>query len=347
MASNGRAGRTDGTIIGRVAATAALLAVAAAALTADPRTLRGADRELFQNGGFEDGVAGWNALDLSGGCTFESDEKVRQSGKRSLRITKAAAGRTDFLKQSARLPGGVAEVRVACAYRVDKGARLEATVYFFDAASATIGKGDVVLFGSGPTKGFEKAALRMDVPKGAVGVGVNVKMTTPGVAWVDAFTVACDGAPPGPPAIANGDFESGLDGWTPLEHGSGTAVLAADTSVRTGGRASARIARTSRRLQPEDGIASEVLFERDPGRVRVRFQARADGDARAAVVLQAFDARAVCLATARHPVRAGAAFSAGAAELAAPDGTRRVVVSLVVEGEGTAWFDDVALAGGK
>jgi len=44
----------------------------------------GAGQELFTNGGFEDGLAGWRALNQSGGARFALDADVVRSGERSL-----------------------------------------------------------------------------------------------------------------------------------------------------------------------------------------------------------------------------------------------------------------------
>src|SRR5687768_14187356 len=113
-------------------AAGALLAATGVAWAAPPET------PLLQNGDFEQGIAGWRVLNMSGEALFEPDTKVRHSGKQSLRIEKNGPGQQDWLKQSASLPMGVKEVRAVCWFKVDKGARAEVTVYFFDGADATI-----------------------------------------------------------------------------------------------------------------------------------------------------------------------------------------------------------------
>jgi hypothetical protein len=324
----------------------AWIAVAVVTLIALPASAGPPEVQLLENGDFERGLAGWRALDMSGQCKFEADTKTRQSGKQSMRVEKSGPGRPDFLKQSAELPAGAKEVHATCWFKVDKGARAEVTVYFFDAAGATIGKGDLALVAAGPNKKFEKAEERYEVPKGASGVGVNVMAKGAGVFWIDGLEIACAGvaATAGPPAVVNGGFESGLDGWKPLAFGSDSAEAKEDAAVHGEGKASARIARTSARLLPEDGLSTEVIAGADLGKVRLQCQARTQGDARAAIALQAFDEKGVCVATARAPITPPEdQFAAGEIALATPAGARKLVVSLIVVGAGTAWFDDVAL----
>jgi hypothetical protein len=320
----------------------ALVAVAAGAAVAGKGDA--AEVDLVQNGGFESGVAGWRALNLSGQCSFESDAKEKKSGKHSLRIDKSGPGKPDWLKQSADLPGGVKDVRAAVWFKVEKGARADVTVYFFDAAGETIGKGDIALVSAGATKKWERAEERFEVPKGATGVGVNVKVTTKGTFWLDGLELKVAGAGGAAAGLANGGFESDLDGWRAVEPASGTAEARADASVRASGKASARIARASARLFPEDGLVTDVLLPGDAAKLRVAFQARVDGVARAAVILQALDERGVCVASVRAPAGIGAGrFGPGEATLDAPKGSRKLVVYLLASGAGTVWFDDVAL----
>ena len=320
-------------------------AVATAAVAAHSAVGAPAERKLLKNGDFESGVAGWTVLNQSGLCEFEPDTKVKQTGKQGLRVQKSGPGTADWLKQSATLPAGAKDVRATCWFKVDKGARADVTVYFFDAKGDTIGKGDMALVGSGPNKKWEQADEKYAVPKGATGIGVNVKVAAAGTFWLDGLELFVAGAAPGGPlALANGGFEAGLDGWTPLAFGSESAATKADAAVHAEGKAAAQIVRASPRLFPEDGLAAEVVCDESPGKVRLRFQQRADGDARAAVVLQAFDANDACIATERAPLAGEPGkFAAGTLALAAPPGTQRLVVSLVVGGAGTAWFDDVTL----
>lgn len=333
-----------------VAATVAGLAVAVAACAwAAPNEI-----ELFTNGDFEEGIAGWQPLDQSRKCRFEPDTKVKQSGTQSLRITKSGPGDEDFVKQSAQLPSGAKEVRAACWFKVEKGARAAVTVYFFNAKGDTIGKGDLSLVNSGATKKFEKAEERFEVPKGATGVGVNVRMTAPGTIWVDGFEIACADASGGaaaatPGSIVNGGFESQLDGWRTLAFGSETATTKADATVKCEGKASLRVDRTSPRLQREDGLWTGVAGGRELGLQRLRFQVRTEGDARASAVVQALDADDLCIATLRGaaPAAARGAFVPVEIAVEPPAGSRRLVISLVVTGAGTAWFDDLVLEPAK
>ncbi len=304
------------------------------------------ERKLLRNGDFESGIGEWRIVDRSGSLTVENDTKVKQGGKQSLRIARSGPGGPDWIKQSAPVPVGAREVHATCWFKVDKGARADVSVYYFDGKGETIGKGDMSLVSEAANKKWAKADERFAVPKGATGVGVNVKVTTEGTFWLDDLELSvAAGASNAPLALANGGFESGLDGWQPLPFGSGVTDAKADPSARVGGKASLRIDRASPRLAPEEGLWADVFCDSDPGKVRLTFQARLSDAVRATVVLQTFDAADICTATERAAVSAGTGkFAAGTLLLAAPAGTKRLTVSLCVAGAGTAWFDDLVLA---
>ena len=121
-------------LVSSLALLAALLPPAPAA-----SVQRGPGIELFQNGGFEDGLTGWRVLNMSGSTTFELDARVRNSGQRGLKIERSGSpGRVDFLKQSADLGVRSGKVEVSLTYRLNDEGRVAADVYFFDAQGQTI-----------------------------------------------------------------------------------------------------------------------------------------------------------------------------------------------------------------
>jgi hypothetical protein len=317
------------------------------ALAAGAPSAAAADASLLANGDFEDGIKGWRVVDPSGQCSFEPDGKVHRVGKQSLRVEKAGNQGKGFLKQTVALPEGVKELRAVCWFKVDKGARADVNVYFVGPdGESTIGKGYVPLVGSGPNKKWEKAEERLEVPKGATSVGVNVEVTAKGTFWIDGFEITFKGAAAAPVlGLQNGGFEDGLDGWRPLEFGTGATEATADKGVHAEGRSAARLVRASPRLLPEDGLSADVVLAGGAKAQRLAFQARVEDDARASVAVQAFDEKGICVATARTAVAPEPKkFVPGSVVLEVPKGAKRLVVSLIVVGAGTVWFDDVTLA---
>src|SRR5213083_3014707 len=120
-------------------------------------SIGGESHELFKNGGFEDGLEGWNALNMSNGATFELDAKVKHSGKQSLRFERKGQGKPDFLKISADLPAKKGKVALSIAYKVDKDSRLHVDAYFFNATVDFLGKGQMQVVQAKTTKAFEVA----------------------------------------------------------------------------------------------------------------------------------------------------------------------------------------------
>lgn len=308
-------------------------------------------RELFQNGGFESGVDGWRTLDMSQGAAFVIDDKVKQSGKQSLRFEKKGSGRPDFLKQSADLSVHAGKVAVSLACRVEKDTRPVLEFYFFDAKDETIGKGFVSLGTPKSSKSFEVLKQELEIPKGAKGCGLNVHLDQPGTVWIDDVSVTIAADPkksaakkgPGPmldPMLLNGGFDVDLDSWIEEKCGSGTCEASIDPKTKCAGAGALRLARKSPRLFPEDAWSSAIDDIDKPGRYTLDFQARVSGAARGALVLQALDARGVALATARMDVASsGETFAPGAVSIDAPQGTTSLSVTLMIQGSGDLWFD--------
>ena len=322
----------------------------AAALALSGGAARSADLELLTNGGFEDGLAGWTRFANSGQTRAEPDAKEKSEGRQSLRLERTGGTGWDFLKQFVDLPPGHDTLELRLDYKVAKGARLEAVFYFADAQGNPAGKGSIPVLNEGRTRRFERLEERLAIPPEARRCGIDLILKQPGTVWIDAVSVAIPGAGPpelGPLELANPGFEDGLDWWTPLPHESGRTEARADTRVKAAGRAALCLERDSPRLWPEDGLCAAVPELGRARRVRLRLQARADGDARPVVVLQAFDARGVALETARLELPPGGArFAPHELLLSVPKEAARLELSLRVRGAGRAWFDDLELKKG-
>ncbi len=306
--------------------------------------------ELILNGSFENGLDSWRGLNMSGSFEFKKDKKERKAGKASLKMTRGSGQRVDFVKQSVPLPNDRGEVRFSAAYKVDDPGQLRVDVYFIDDEDKTIGA-NLNVFDSGKTKRKWKAAKKkFKVPEGAVKFGVNVRMSKEGTAWLDAVSAIWDG-PKGDakaePAsgLSNGGFESGLDGWTELDGGSGNARAVIDKRQQSEGKASLRLERRGPRLWPPDSWEARV--ERN-GRAKsgsLRAAVRCDGDARASVTLLALSGEGALLesvrAVWRQPEEGADEFHTQTLALDLPRGTAEIAVVVSIEGAGKAWFDDL------
>jgi hypothetical protein len=148
---------------------------------------------------------------------------------------------------------------------------------------------------------------------------------------------------PGGNLLDDGGFEAGLDAWTDLAHGSGTATVSRNTSLKAAGNASLQIDRKSRRLFPEDGVQAVIAEPGEAKRFQFTVAARADLEVTWCAVVQAFDADGVCLGTARLQGSGTGAFVKAQDKLELKAPCDRLVVSLAARGAGTAFFDDVVL----
>jgi hypothetical protein len=298
----------------------------------------GEERNLLVNGGFEDGVAGWNVVDMAGATRIDVDDKVKADGKASLLIERDAPGGRGFVKQYVELPPTEKPLRLRLRYRVDKKSDLAAKLYFYDAAGKPVGNGPAQVFQSGRTKSFERVDEELEVPEGATRVGLEVSITS-GRAWLDAVELRADVAPGLP--------DPGFEASEPLWKSDGEVELlrvANDRKRRSQGKSSLRIERTSPRLRPEVGVVGESRVATSAKRARLTIATLAEEGARSFVVMQAFDARGRCLASARVAATdRGDSFADTLVDLELPPDASFVRVSLLVGGTGSAWFDDARL----
>lgn len=315
--------------------------------------------ELFENGGFEQGLSSWRALNLSGKCAFEIDEKVKRKGKHSLRMEKRESGRPDFLKQSGDLESAAGSVVFSLEYRVAPKSRLKVDVYFFDAEGETVGPGYIQVVNSGKTRSFESASKEVEVPEGAQGFGVNAILAEPGSAWLDEVSAVqvlpkAKGGKFGSRsrrkesafALGNGGFDRNLDGWETLEGGSGRAEASLDRRVKASGKGALKLERESPRLFPLDGVVTQLELPPKKRKVTLGFAAHASQSARAAVILQVVDENDRALATVRKELDAeelveGFVEESLAIEL--PQGGTHITVVLTVAGRGSVWFDQLEI----
>jgi|GEM_PF-2310242 len=308
--------------------------------------------ELFENGGFEKGIAGWRPLNMSGSTTFVVDKQVKQSGSQSLRIERTGHGRADFLKHSAKLPITKSKLEVSLGYRVDKKARIQVDFYFFDDASNTIGKGYMPVVNSGATKGFKKVSKTFDVPDGASGCGINVVISKPGKVWLDDVSVSLRSSKKKSSSrnrgkageLEDGGFETGLEGWMPIDGGSGSTTIDVDGRVKASGKKALRLTRTSPRLFPPDGLELKIVRRGKEREITIEYKTRTDDQARAVVSLAAVSGDGVFLgAMTGEPITALRTFQRQKLSLSVPLDAERFFLSLSIQGRGTVWFDDLRL----
>jgi hypothetical protein len=311
----------------------------------------GDGKELLQNGGFESGLEGWRPLDMSHTATFELDTKVVASGKQSLRMQRKGQGQSDFLKAVIDLPDTKGKLSFSIAYQVAKDSRVRIDGYFSDAKGETLGKGFLTLVDAKPTKSFEVARQDYAIPKGATQFGINVVMDKPGTAWIDSasVTMLTDAKKAatrkrGDNLLGNGSFDDGVEGWNAFARSAGATKIARDVSTKATGTGSLKLARSSPRLFPEDGVETKAGDLGEALQFQLAFKGRVDAGVRAWVVLQAFDADGIVLATERSPVESPA-FAAGSLALKLTEPCDHLLVSYAIGGAGNAWIDDVVLEG--
>lgn len=302
-----------------------------------------AERELFVNGGFEEGLAGWRPLNQSGNTTFRVDTSEKAEGKQSLRIERSTQGDRDFLKQSAQLPPHKkkAKVHVFFRYKAAKKSRFVVDVYFFDAADNTIGRGNTTMLNGKATKKFTKAKKSFEIPKRAAGFGINVMLSTPAVVWLDDVHVTCDVQGN---VLANPGFEEGLVGWGSATGTSGGKPPAVTSKTRARGKQSLLLERTSPRLFPESGVMGTVVLEPKSKKVQLAFGCRQADGAQGSVVIQIRNEGGVVIASKRVDAAASPkAFGENQVEWELPEDSYDMQVVLQAGGPGRVWFDDLKL----
>lgn len=136
----------------------------------------------LHNGGFEQGLGGWNTIGNSGRCTFEPDAKDKAEGRQALRIHKQGGPPLDLLVQHTELADGrrvVASVRLQ-----SKGVQNAwVKVRLFDAAGKELHEDSNLV--QVPADGGWKQYEREWSQQGAVRAAVQVLMVGAGQLWVD------------------------------------------------------------------------------------------------------------------------------------------------------------------
>lgn len=307
-------------------------------------------KELLANGGFEKDLESWRPLDMSKGTAFEIDTKVKHTGKQALRIEKKASGKPDFLKASIDLPARSGKLVLSIATLAAQGGSGRVDAYFFDAQGATIGQGFMTLATAKFGQKFESARAEYDIPEGAKGFGINVIVDRPGTVWIDSASVMLAGDTQEKPKrraggnlLEDGGFEAGIDAWTDVTLGSGTASATRSTAAKATGTGALVVERKSNRLFPEDGVQTKVAEPGASKRFQLALKARAEAGVTWRATVLAFDTRGICIGSTRTSGTASNSFTNAQCMLELKAACDHLIVVLAARGTGSAWFDDVVL----
>lgn len=170
-----------------------------------------------------------------------------------------------------------------------------------------------------------------------------------GSAWLDDVVVTVaetPAAPAGSNLLRNGGMEDGEaqpTAWTSTWAGTGKVAAARDTAQFHGGKASLRVESVGGAAK---GNASQAVEGLAGKRVRIIGWLRSDGKVAAAVGAGSFDASWKQLGWETiQVVPAGGASDWVAFDktVTIPAGTAKVSLGATIDGEGKAWFDDLAL----
>jgi hypothetical protein len=297
---------------------------------------RAGEENLFPNGGFEDERTGWVFYQFGAGDTTGFDEKTKAEGKKALHVSKGSAG-ISMVWTDYKLGPDQQEGKLAFSARV-RGKKLKGTLSYIvwdDTGNPAVTERFDLRDGA-KWKTLEKT---LDIPAPAMGGRMIVHLET-GELWLDDVRVAFEGKPEPRGGtkekfgLRNGDFDGGKAGWTELPGMDGLKVAVDDKALR--------LARDGHRLYPEPGVQQVAKVAARTKQVTLRARARADGGARACVVLLAETEAGALVAAARREC-AAAALEQLELPLALTPAVKRLRVVLSVLGPGQAWFDDLAL----
>ncbi|MCK6488260.1 MAG: carbohydrate binding domain-containing protein [Planctomycetes bacterium] len=188
-------------------------------------------------------------------------------------------------------------------------------------------------------------AIPAEVPNCRLGFAVDGS----GSAWLDDVVVTVSdtpAAPAGTNLLRNGGMEDGDAqpiGWTSTWAGSGKVAAARDTAVFHGGKAALRVDSVGGAAK---GNASQAVEGLAGKRVRITGWVRGDGKAVASVGAGSFDAGWKQLGWETLlvvPAGAPGEWTAFDKTFTVPAGTAKVCLGAAIDGDGKAWFDDLAL----
>jgi len=312
---------------------------------------------LLENGDFEQELKGWTVNATTGQAKFEIDSRTKKKGKRSLRVTKTGAfshGDGCYLDFDlpARAEGG--RVRMSARIKAKKLKNAWLRMQLMDAGGGYL-LDDVDLHNPAINGSFnwKKLEKTWDVPAGAKRGRVILDIYFGETIWLDEIEVVFIPAKKSKgkrtPALTleNGVFDRSVGGWQPLRTPvNGSLEFKVDRTVKAAGGGSLRLARSSARLLPQEGVHSDVAEIGRAKRVTLTCKVRVGPGARAVASLLAFNKYGAFLDITRKEVRdVKEEFTPQTVELTLPRGTTSLRVALALEGSGTVWFDDVALEG--
>ncbi|CAG0936708.1 hypothetical protein TFLX_05593 [Thermoflexales bacterium] len=201
------------------------------------------------------------------------------------------------------------------------------------------------------TTDWQKYDLVLDVPAEATHISFAFFLMGRGQAWVDDVQlevvgqeVATTEAKEDPPLAqpTNLDFEAGLDGWLP-ERNPQNYTTSIDTVNVHGGQASAHIQPKQANPISYAVLVQSVKAEAYRGkRLRVTAYLKFEKvDATAQLVTGAFDAKNIKQQESKKSIDATAPWQKQSLVFKVPDNSDRIVLGVVLQGEGQIWMDDV------
>lgn len=189
-------------------------------------------------------------------------------------------------------------------------------------------------------------AIPAEVPNCRLGFAVDGS----GSAWLDDVVVTVSDTPPAPAGtnlLRNGGMEDGDAqpiGWTSTWAGTGKVAAARDTAMAHGGKASLRVESVGGAAK---GNASQAVSGLAGKRVRITGWLRTDGTVTAAIGAGCFDeAWKMLVWEPIHTAPGGVPgeWVAFDKTVTIPAGTAKVSLGASIDGDGKAWFDDLALS---
>ena len=183
-----------------------------------------------------------------------------------------------------------------------------------------------------------------DVKVSSAGATASANIATSTVASSAAPPVA-DTKPAPKLSVSNGDMEKGgttPDGWDNKWEGRGKLSAARDTSIKHGGAASLRV--DTGGMDAMGSVGSFVDAPYPGGKVTITGFVKSEGDIKVNFAAQPFstDWKAIAFNQIGY-VQNNADWQSFTKEITLPDGTARINVNLLVEGNGKAWLDDVKI----
>jgi hypothetical protein len=307
------------------------------------------------NGDMSEGVSrpfAWdNRWTGTGRLEVTRDTAQSVSAPASLRLASVGGTTQALVGQSLRNVTGQ-RLRVSAKVRNDGIQRVELEI-------AGIGKNykqnfKTTIASTGTTTGWADLSAEAIVPADTMRANLSIIAVGEGTAWVDDVAIERLGPAPAPAPAAtptgtelakNGNMSAGEaqpTGWTNVWTASGKLAVARDTTEFKSAPAALRVDAVGGKV---NGNASQALSGAAGKKVRITGWVKSDGKNVAVVALGSFDGSWKMLKFAfvyRNEGVGPLAWTPIDATLDVPAEAVQVVLSTGIDGEGSAWFDDLS-----